>query len=43
MARKHDPSDPTGRQWRLIKRLVPKPARRGRKPIDRREIINAIH
>ncbi|MGQ9914272.1 MAG: IS5 family transposase [Thermogutta sp.] len=42
MARKHDPSDLTEGQWRFIKRFVPKPARRGRKPIDRREIINAI-
>ena len=43
MARKHNPSDIAEGQWRFIQRFVPKPARRGRKPIDRREIINAIH
>lgn len=35
MARKHDPSDLTDGQWHYIKRFVPKPARHGRKPIDR--------
>ena len=29
-------------QWRLIKNLIPKPKKRGRKPIDRRQVINAI-
>ncbi|MGH7929706.1 MAG: IS5 family transposase [Candidatus Binatia bacterium] len=35
-------SDLTDRQWQLIRQLLPKPARRGRPPIDRRRIINAI-
>ena len=42
MSRKHYPSDLTEEQWQVLKKLLPKPARRGRKPIDRREIINAI-
>lgn len=36
------PSDVTDRQWRIIKHLLPKAKRRGRKPIDRRRIVNAI-
>ena len=36
------PSDLSDEQWRMIKRLLPKPAKRGRKPIDRRRIIDAI-
>jgi putative transposase len=36
------PSDLSDEQWRIIKRLLPKPAQRGRKPIDRRRIIDAI-
>jgi putative transposase len=32
----------TDRQWRCIQKLLPKRARRGRPPIDRRAIINAI-
>jgi putative transposase len=36
------PSDLTDEQWRIIKRLLPKPARRGRKPIDRRRVIEAV-
>ena len=35
-------SDLTDRQWQVIRQLLPKPARRGRKPIDRRRVINAI-
>lgn len=35
-------SDLTDAQWRIIRRFVPKRAKRGRKPIDRREVINAI-
>lgn len=35
-------SDLTDRQWQSIRQLLPKPARRGRRPIDRRRIINAI-
>ena len=36
------PSDLTNRQWQLIRQLLPPRARRGRRPIDRRRIINAI-
>ena len=36
------PSDLTNRQWQLIRQLVPKRCRRGRPPIDRRWIIDAI-
>lgn len=35
-------SDLTNRQWQSIRQLLPKPARRGRRPIDRRRILNAI-
>lgn len=35
-------SDLHEKQWRLIKALLPKPKQRGRKPICRRRIINAI-
>lgn len=36
------PSDLSDEQWRIIKRLLPKPAKRGRRPIDRRRVIDAI-
>jgi putative transposase len=36
------PSDLSDEQWRILKRLLPKPARRGRKPIDRRRVIDAV-
>ncbi|MBX3321296.1 MAG: IS5 family transposase [Pirellulales bacterium] len=36
------PSDLTDGQWQLIRKLLPKPAKSGRRPIDRRWIINAI-
>jgi transposase len=36
------PSNLTDRQWQIISRLLPKAARRGRKPIDRRLILDAI-
>jgi putative transposase len=42
MSRKNYPSDLSGGQWQVIQRLLPKPAKRGRRPIDRREILNAI-
>ncbi len=35
-------SDLTNRQWQVIRQLLPKAARRGRKPICRRRVINAI-
>lgn len=36
------PSDVTDRQWRILSKLLPRPARRGRPPIDRRQVLNAI-
>jgi putative transposase len=36
------PSDLTDEQWQVIRGLLPKPAKRGPKPICRRWIINAI-
>ena len=35
-------SDLTNRQWQLLRQLLPKRSRLGRRPIDRRRIINAI-
>jgi putative transposase len=35
-------SDLTDRQWQLIRQLLPPRSPRGRRPIDRRRIINAI-
>ena len=35
-------SDLTNRQWQLLRQLFPQASRRGRRPIDRRRIINAI-
>jgi putative transposase len=42
MSRRNYPSDLSDEQWQIIKALLPKPATRGRKPLDRREILNAI-
>jgi putative transposase len=36
------PSNLTDQQWQKIKNLLPKPKQRGRKPIDRRQIVDAI-
>ena len=36
------PSDLTDEQWRCIAGLLPKRKKRGRKPLDRRAVINAI-
>lgn len=36
------PSDLTDQQWQFIRRLLPKRSRRGRPPIDRRRVVNAI-
>ncbi|MAT70619.1 MAG: hypothetical protein CMJ58_13970 [Planctomycetaceae bacterium] len=35
-------SDLTDRQWQLIRNRLPKRSRRGRPPIDRRRVINAV-
>jgi putative transposase len=42
MSRTNYPSDLTDEQWQVIRKLLPKPAKRGRKPIDRREILDGI-
>ena len=39
---KEYPSDLSDEQWRILQRLIPKAKKRGRKPIDRRQIVNAI-
>jgi putative transposase len=36
------PSDVTDEQWQILKRLIPARARRGRPPVNRRQVINAI-
>ena len=36
------PSDITERQWRILKKLVPKRKPTGRPPLDRRVVLNAI-
>ena len=38
----HYPSDLSDMQWQLIEPLLPPRCRRGRKPIRRRRILNAI-
>jgi putative transposase len=38
----HYPSDVTDEQWQLIHRCLPKPGLLGRRPIDRRQVVNAI-
>ncbi|RMD95805.1 MAG: IS5 family transposase [Bacteroidetes bacterium] len=35
-------SDLTDKQWQIVSKLLPKAKKRGRKPIDRRQILNAI-
>jgi len=40
--RQQYPSDLADEQWQVIRGLLPKPAKRGRKPICRRAILNAI-
>src|SRR5688572_29767567 len=36
------PSDVTDGQWRILRKLLPPPARLGRRPIDRRRVLNAV-
>jgi transposase len=36
------PSDVTERQWRILKKLIPKRKPTGRPPLDRRVVLNAI-
>lgn len=40
--RENYPSDLTDEQWQIIRRLLPQRSKRGRKPTDRREVVNAI-
>jgi putative transposase len=42
MLRKKYPTDLTNRQWQVVRQLLPPRSWRGRPPIDRREILNAI-
>lgn len=42
MSRNDYPSDLTDEQWQIIRWLLPKKCKRGRKPADRREVVNAI-
>ncbi len=37
-----DPSDRSNEQWRIIQKLLPPRSRRGRPPIDRRRVIDAV-
>ena len=36
------PSDVTDRQWRVLEKLLTSTCRRGRPPLDRRWVLNAI-
>ncbi|MFM9066191.1 MAG: transposase [Planctomycetota bacterium] len=36
------PSDATDGPWQILQKLLPPAAKRGRKPIDRRSVLNAI-
>ena len=36
------PSDVTDGQWQVLRRFLPRPARLGRPPLDRRLILNAV-
>ncbi len=42
MRSKEYASNLSNEQWRLIQKVLPNPKKRGRKPIDRRQVINAI-
>ena len=39
---KEYPSDLTDGQWQKVRQLLPQRSKRGRKPLDRRQVINAI-
>lgn len=36
------PSDVTDGQWQVLRTFLPRPARLGRPPLDRRVIVNAV-
>lgn len=42
MSRTNYPSDVSDKQWQIIRWLLPKRSTRGRKPADRRAVVNAI-
>jgi putative transposase len=42
MDRTNYPSDVTDEQWQIIRKLLPPKKKRGRPPVDRRAIVNAI-
>lgn len=42
MSRTNYSSDVTDEQWEFVRRQFPKPAKCGRKPLDRRAVLNAI-
>ena len=42
MTREHYDTDLTDVQWTLFEKLLPPPAKTGRKPIDKRWLIDAI-
>jgi len=42
MDRANYPSDVTDEQWQIMSKLLPPKKKQGRRPVDRREIINAI-
>lgn len=42
MNRREYPSDVTSGQWQVIRQLLPRRSKRGRPPVDRREVLNAI-
>ena len=42
MTRHHYDTDLTDIQWALLKKHLPKPKKTGRKPIDKRWLIDAI-
>lgn len=42
MSKRNYASDTTDQQWQVFEKLLPAPKKRGRKPIDRRSILDAI-
>lgn len=42
MKQRNYPSDVTSGQWQVIRQLLPQRSKRGRPPVNRREVLNAI-
>ena len=42
MCGRNYPSDVSDEQWEILRRLLPPRSRCGRKPLDRRAVLNAI-